>query len=108
MPNKSFDKFREKHPEYPESLRRNYWESVVSSYPPVLQNSFMVDLDESEVIRQLLKIRTPEYIYCGTTDLCDDLATAFPQLKELIHLHRWYEENICFVMHATTMKVPAK
>ena len=108
MPNKSFDLFREKHPEYPETLRRYYWESVVSCYPPVLQNSFMVDLDEPEIINQLLRLGKPEYIYCGTTDLADDLSSAFPELRELIQLHGWYEENICFVMFATKMKVPER
>lgn len=106
--NVSFDVFREKHPEYPESLRECYFESVVYGPEIVLQNSFCVDLKDREVIDTLLKIRMPEYIYCGTSRLVKALGKAYPQLIPLIRLHGWYEESICMVMHATKRALQPK
>lgn len=109
MGNVSFDRFREKHPEYPESLRRGYLESVM--HPPgleVTQNSFCVDLEDQHEIDVLLKIRMPEYIYCGTHELVAELSAAYPQLAPLIRLHSWYEDSICMVMHTTETKLRTK
>jgi hypothetical protein len=108
MPNVAYDKFREQHPEYPESLRAHYWESVVSCYPPILQNSFMVELGDRAIIDQLLKLGKPEYIYCGTKELERKFGKAYPHLKPIIKLHGFYEESICMVMFATEMKVPER
>lgn len=108
MANMSFDKFRETHPQYPESLRSYYSQSLISDIPVVQQDSFYVDLEEPSVIDLILSVGTPEYILCGDQDTINELGKAYPQLAPLIRFHGWYQDSIYMVMHASIYEPDTK
>lgn len=107
MPDVSFIRFQEKYPQYPDSLRSAYAESMVTGERIILQHGFYVDLEDRAEIDALLKVGVPEYIYCGTHELVAELSQAYPQLASLIKLHGWYEESIYMIMHSVELPLPA-
>ena len=80
MPDVSFIKFQEKYPQYPDDLGSAYSESITSGENIVVQHGFYVDLEDRSMIDKLLGVGLPEYIYCGSRELSNELSQAYPHL----------------------------
>lgn len=110
MPDKSFDVFREKHPEYPEYFSALYAHNIVLEPDQVMcsQHGFYVDFDEPQDIDQLLAIARPQRIYVGTQELQDELLSCHPELASLVIPHSWYQDSIFMVMVIDKKRIPER
>ncbi len=97
----SYDRFRDKHPEYLEVWRNSFMRSMICSDPPRLQSGFHVYPDEPEFINALVALGKPVVIYCGTEELAKELLGFYPHFKGIVHLNGWYQDSCFMVVHET-------
>jgi hypothetical protein len=101
MPDVTYDRFRDNHPEYLDVWRNSFMRSMICSDPPRLQSGFYISPDEPGFIDALVVLGKPVLIYCGTEELAKELIALYPHFIDIVHLNGWYEDSCFMVVHET-------
>jgi hypothetical protein len=102
MANVAFDLFKKEFPEFDESLRRDFFQCLVCSNPPIEQRGFMVESAREGLA--LISVREPVKVICGAKRQVASFIKKLPErLHPLIEENGWYEGSVFVVMDAGPM-----
>jgi hypothetical protein len=114
MGEKQFKQFQDANLKFGNEWEDHYLETLAGEriatddpdIPAVFWTQHSILVTDARKIKALLEIQQPVLIYAGTQKLFDKISALRPDLKDIIFVHGWYEDDICFVMKRLPVQKP--